>query len=88
MSRTVPATRLLSLPRAARVRAPTSGDTLGDFTSAFRFSHSRPRAPRLPEDTAEQLERAKEEVATLPKPMLPGGRQSFPKQEKGRRPHV
>ncbi|MDQ1029101.1 hypothetical protein QF035_006683 [Streptomyces umbrinus] len=60
MSRTVPAARLLSLPRGGRVRTPTPGDTFGDLTSAFRFSHSRPRAPRLPDDTAEHLERAKE----------------------------
>ncbi|WP_371647220.1 phospholipase C [Streptomyces mirabilis] len=46
------------------------------------------RPPRLPDDTAEQLEKAKEEVATLPKPTLPGADQSFPRQEKGQRPHV
>jgi phospholipase C len=59
-----------------------------DHTSAFRFSHGRPRPPRLPDDTAEQLEKAKEEVATLPKPTLPGADQSVPGQEKGHRPHV
>lgn len=34
------------------------------------------------------LEKAKEEVATLPKPTLPGVDQTFPHQERGRRPHV
>ncbi|MFJ1533401.1 phospholipase, partial [Streptomyces mirabilis] len=60
----------------------------GDFTSAFRFSQPQPQPPLLPDDTAEQLEKAKEEVATLPKPTLPGADQSFPRQEKGQRPHV
>jgi len=41
------------------------------------FGGSSPRPPLLPDDTAEQVERAKEEVVTLPKPTLPG-----------RRPHV
>ncbi|GGY43220.1 alkaline phosphatase family protein [Streptomyces xanthochromogenes] len=62
--------------------------TFGDLTSAFRFNSGRPKPPRLPDDTAEQLAEAKREVATLPKPTLPGADQSFPKQERGRRPHV
>lgn len=61
--------------------------TFGDLTSAFRFSDARP-LPRLPEDTADQLARAKEEVATLPKPALPGAEQRFPRQEYGDRPHT
>jgi phospholipase C len=66
-------------------------ETFGDLTSAFRFSHGRPRPPRLPEDTAEQLRKAQQEVATLPKPTLPkptppGADQRFPRQERGRRP--
>ncbi|MEW1825291.1 alkaline phosphatase family protein [Streptomyces sp. NPDC088196] len=63
-------------------------DTFGDLTSAFRFRDARPRPPRLPQDTAEQLRKAKEEVATLPAPTLPGADQAFPRQEKGRRPQV
>ena len=63
-------------------------DTFGDLTSAFRFREARPRPPRLPQDTAEQLEKAKEELATLPAPTLPGADQPFPRQEKGRRPQV
>ncbi|MFE9122656.1 alkaline phosphatase family protein [Streptomyces sp. NPDC007172] len=62
--------------------------TFGDLTSAFRFNSARPKPPRLPDDTAEQLAEAKREVATLPKPKLPGADQSFPKQERGQRPHV
>ncbi|MFE0487408.1 alkaline phosphatase family protein [Streptomyces griseoaurantiacus] len=63
-------------------------ETFGDLTSAFRFRSAHRRPPRLPEDTAEQLEKAKEEVATLPEPTLPGADQSYPPQEHGRRPHV
>jgi phospholipase C len=63
-------------------------ETFGDLTSAFRFSHGRPRRPRLPEDTAEQLRKAQQEVATPPKPTLPGADQRFPRQERGRRPPV
>ncbi|MGW8331250.1 alkaline phosphatase family protein [Streptomyces sp. NPDC055808] len=62
--------------------------TFGDLTSAFRFNSSTPKPPRLPDDTAEQLAEAKREVATLPKPTLPGADQSFPRQERGHRPHV
>ncbi|MEU1184445.1 alkaline phosphatase family protein [Streptomyces sp. NPDC005820] len=60
----------------------------GDLTSAFRFSAARPRAPRLPADTAERLARAEEAVATLPAPTLPGEAQTLPRQEPGSRPHV
>ncbi|MFF7146895.1 alkaline phosphatase family protein [Streptomyces griseoaurantiacus] len=63
-------------------------ETFGDLTSAFRFRSAHRRPPQLPEDTAEQLEKAKEEVATLPEPTLPGADQSYPPQEHGRRPHV
>ncbi|MET7763691.1 alkaline phosphatase family protein [Streptomyces sp. NPDC005393] len=60
--------------------------TFGDLTSAFGFSHAAPKPPRLPDDTAEQLEKAKKEVETLPKPTLPGKDQTPPKQERGHRP--
>ncbi|SHK97638.1 alkaline phosphatase family protein [Actinacidiphila paucisporea] len=62
--------------------------TFGDLTSAFRFHDERPRPPRLPAGTAEQLAEAEREVATLPRPALPGADQSFPHQEPGRRPHT
>ena len=62
--------------------------TFGDLLSAFRFSDARRTPPRLPDNTAQQLAEAQQEVATLPKPTLPGAEQSFPKQERGRRPHV
>ncbi|MGP9022457.1 alkaline phosphatase family protein [Streptomyces sp. BR1] len=62
--------------------------TFGDFTSAFRFTQAQPRPPQLPQNTAEQLAEAKKEVATLPKPTLPGADQTFPRQEKGQRRHV
>jgi phospholipase C len=62
--------------------------TFGDLTSAFQFHHARRLAPRLPDNTAEQLEEAKEEVATLPKPTLPGADQTPPTQEPGHRRHV
>lgn len=80
------------LERFTGVEEPNVTDwrrsAFGDLTSAFRFTHARPRPPRLPKDTGQQLEKAKEEVATLPKPTLPGADQTFPRQEKGRRPHV
>lgn len=60
----------------------------GDFTSAFRFTQPQPLPPLLPDDTAQQLEKAKEQVATLPAPTLPGADQWFPHQETGDRPHV
>jgi len=61
--------------------------TFGDLTSVFRFTDARP-APQLPADTAEQLAEAEMEVATLPRPTLPGADQSVPVQEPGSRPHV
>ncbi|MFJ8025249.1 alkaline phosphatase family protein [Streptomyces sp. NPDC096311] len=60
----------------------------GDFTSAFRFTQPQPLPPLLSADTAQQLEKAKAQVATLPAPTLPGAEQSFPHQETGDRPHV
>lgn len=62
--------------------------TFGDMTSAFRFTEAEPTPPPLPDDTAEQLAEARLDVATLPKPVLPGADQSFPRQEPGTRPHV
>ncbi|MGW5655557.1 alkaline phosphatase family protein [Streptomyces humi] len=62
--------------------------TFGDLTTAFRFRDARPRPPRLPHDTAEQLARAQEEVATLPRPALPQADQTCPRQEEGHRPHT
>ncbi|MDX3116310.1 MULTISPECIES: alkaline phosphatase family protein [Streptomyces] len=60
----------------------------GDLTSAFRFESPQSLTPALPGDTAEQLLRAQEEVATLPRPALPGAEQTFPSQEPGRRPQT
>ncbi|MFC4035420.1 alkaline phosphatase family protein [Streptomyces polygonati] len=62
--------------------------TFGDLTSVFRFTDPHPTAPALPTDTAAQLTQAEQEVATLPKPTLPGATQSVPHQESGSRPHV
>ncbi|MFJ5642169.1 alkaline phosphatase family protein [Streptomyces sp. NPDC093223] len=80
------------LERFTGVEEPNVTDwrrsTFGDLTSAFRFREGRPRPPRLPHDTAAQLEKAKEEVATLPKPTLPQADQSYPHQEKGHRPRT
>jgi phospholipase C len=60
--------------------------TFGDLTSAFGFGSAAPTAPALPDDTAEQLAEAKQEVATLPKPKLPSTGQKPPTQEPGTRP--
>ncbi|WNI15513.1 alkaline phosphatase family protein [Actinacidiphila sp. ITFR-21] len=62
--------------------------TFGDLTSVFRFTDTRPTPPPLPDDTAERLEQAEQEVATLPRPVLPGATQPVPRQEPGSRPHV
>ncbi|MCN9240368.1 phospholipase [Streptomyces sp. RY43-2] len=62
--------------------------TFGDLTSAFRFRDAGSRPPALPDDTAEQLTRAKAEAAKLPKPTFPGAAQTVPHQEKGRRRRV
>jgi len=75
----------LALPRVTEVRASLPADP--SFAS-YEEALAHLTGPRLPDDTAEQLEKAKEEVATLPKPTLPGADQSFPRQEKGQRPHV
>jgi phospholipase C len=58
----------------------------GDLTSAFRFADGSTPAPAPPDDTPEQLAKAQTDVATLPKPTLPGADQIFPVQETGRRP--
>ncbi|WP_174248459.1 alkaline phosphatase family protein [Streptomyces hoynatensis] len=61
--------------------------TFGDLTSAFGFEQApAERPPRLPDDTAEQLEQAQRDVATLPAPTLPSTGQTPPHQEPGRRP--
>ncbi|SHH20754.1 phospholipase C [Jatrophihabitans endophyticus] len=61
--------------------------TFGDLTSALRLRDATRRPPRLP-DTAAQLAKAQDEVATSPAPELPGARQRRPHQERGHRPHV
>ncbi|MFD8817920.1 alkaline phosphatase family protein, partial [Streptomyces sp. NPDC059627] len=80
------------LERFTGVEEPNVSDwrrrTFGDFTTAFRFRDARPRPPRLPHNTTEQLAKAQEEVATLPKPTLPQADQTYPRQEKGHRPHI
>jgi phospholipase C len=58
--------------------------TFGDLTSAFQFGKRR-SAPKLPHDTASRLQKAKWEVANLPKPTLPGADQKPPHQEPGAR---
>ncbi|MFC5721957.1 alkaline phosphatase family protein [Streptomyces gamaensis] len=60
--------------------------TFGDLTSAFGFNDPRSRPPSLPRRTEEWLKEAEWEVAHLPRPTLPGARQSVPHQEPGRRP--
>ncbi|SEN24423.1 phosphocholine-specific phospholipase C [Actinacidiphila rubida] len=62
--------------------------TFGDMTSVFRFADTQTDPPALPTDTAAQLAQAEQEVATLPKPKLPGAAQNIPQQEPGSRPHV
>ncbi|MER6561299.1 alkaline phosphatase family protein [Streptomyces sp. NPDC001027] len=78
------------LERLTGVLEPNISDwrrsAFGDLTSAFRFADGSAPAPALPDDTQEQLAKAQTDVATLPKPTLPGADQTFPVQETGRRP--
>ena len=60
--------------------------TVGDLTGAFRFGDSK-HAPTLP-DTTGQYNLAQYQAAQLPLPTIPGSKQTFPRQEPGRRPHV
>lgn len=61
--------------------------TFGNLLSAFRFEEGRARAPKLP-DAGGPYERAMGELASLPKPTLPGAAQRLPAQEKGQRKRV
>jgi phospholipase C len=73
------------------VREPNISDwrrsTFGDLTTALRIRRADHKVPSLP-DARGALIRAKYEVAHLPKPVLPDGDQSPPKQEPGRRKRV
>ncbi len=59
----------------------------GDLTAAFRLNDAKQNPPALP-DTVHDLSRARFEAAYLPKPVLPGGDQKPPTQEKGERKRV
>ncbi|MGC2402060.1 MAG: phospholipase C, phosphocholine-specific [Acidobacteriaceae bacterium] len=61
--------------------------TFGDLTSALRIRRADNKVPSLP-DVRGPLIQAKYEVAHLPKPVLPDGHQSPPKQEPGHRKRV
>jgi len=61
--------------------------TFGNFTSVFRF-HDKPTGPPAVPDTEAHWERAKLEIAMLPKPTAPIGNQALPEQELGKRPMV
>ncbi|UQI42997.1 phospholipase [Streptomyces sp. HU2014] len=78
------------LERWTGVEEPNISDwrrsAFGDLTSAFGFSGTRAAPPALPRDTGPRLERARRDVASLPKPKLPGAAQEFPVQEAGTRP--
>ncbi|MFF6803211.1 alkaline phosphatase family protein [Streptomyces sp. NPDC012616] len=78
------------LERLTGVPEPNISDwrrsAFGDLTSALRFADGSAPAPALPDDTEEQLAKAQTDVATLPRPTLPGADQTFPVQETGPRP--
>jgi phospholipase C len=61
--------------------------TFGNLTSTLRMHGESAGFPSLP-DTAAELALARKEVATLPKPTLPGAEQHPPTHEPGHRPHV
>ena len=73
------------------VREPNISDwrrsTFGDLRTALRFAQARAAAPRLP-DARAALAQARDDVARLPAPSLPGATQRAPGQESGRRPRV
>jgi phospholipase C len=73
------------------VREPNISDwrrhTFGNLTSAFRFREAHVEAPVLP-DTSGTLSFARYAATNLPKPVLPGGEQTPPKQDKGKRNRV
>jgi phospholipase C len=77
------------LEKITGVRAPNVSDwrreAFGDFTSAFRFD-DKPAAPPVMPDTMSDLALAQYEIATLPPPAAPAGRQVPPVQAPGRRP--
>jgi phospholipase C len=55
----------------------------GNLTSALRFQNAGTKAPVFP-DTSGPLRLAKYESTMLPQPVLPGGDQQVPKQEKSK----
>lgn len=61
--------------------------TFGDLTSAFRFGAEQAKTPHIP-DAEQALRRARDEVANLPPPTVPGAEQTPPQQEKGARKRV
>ncbi|MGH9663465.1 MAG: alkaline phosphatase family protein, partial [Bryobacteraceae bacterium] len=71
------------------VREPNISDwrrqTFGDLTSAFRFGEQAGTKPPALPDTSSSLTLARYTSANLPKPVLPGGDQQPPTQEKGDR---
>ena len=73
------------------VREPNISDwrrrTFGNLTSAFRFREAYLKPPVLPGTTG-PLAAALLRARILPKPVLPGGQQTAPQQEKGKRNRV
>jgi phospholipase C len=61
--------------------------TVGDLTSAFRFSQSAAGPPLLP-DTSGPLTLAEYKVQEFGLPPFPGAAQTAPVQQPGRRPHT
>lgn len=64
--------------------SPWRRSTFGDLTAALRLK-SKPAYSAVLPDTSGILTLARYGAANLPKPVLPGGQQDFPQQEKGRR---
>jgi phospholipase C len=73
------------------VREPNISDwrrrTFGDLTSAFRFRDTQLKPPVLP-DARGALSAAKLGAVNLPRPVIPAGEQTPPKQEEGNRNRV
>lgn len=63
-------------------------NTFGDFTSVFRFGSDPETPPLALPGTRGIVNRAKYQVNNLPRPTIPGAKQTMPHQEPGERKHL
>lgn len=79
------------LEKVTGIREPNISDwrrkTFGDMTSAFRFDSAQGKPPVLP-NAGNLLVQVRDQIARLPKPIVPRAEQAQPVQEKGARKRV